>query len=359
MKHIISRAHTWYTKYERPISSFALIGGFVFNAVALKRVDFFWENFWIIEHLLVVAICIFWANKLENKKKVDQLHFWLIAIMQFTFGGLLSTFLVFYFRSAALSVTWPFLLILAVAFVMNERLKRHRSRLVFQIGLFYLSLYSFFIYIVPVILHLIGAGVFMLSSIISVLVMILYLGILQKFAYERFVVNRHLVSRTILAIFVVVNILYFLNFIPPIPFALKDGQVYHSLEKKDTGEYIVTTEEENWFARLFRVPTLHIVPGDPLYAYSAVFSPSNFQTDVFHEWQLYDVSAQSWVTQNRLPLPVFGGRDGGFRTYSVKNTVPPGQWRINVLTKNGQVIGRLRFNVEYVPQEPVLETITK
>ncbi len=360
MNWFISRAHSWYAKNERFIASLALLGGFVFNALALKRVDLFWENFWIIEHLSVVALCIFFVNFLENKgKATTKIHFWLIAIMQFTFGGLLSTFLVFYFRSTALAVTWPFLVLLAGAFIANERLKRHRSRLVFQIILFYLSLFSFSIYIIPVILHTTGRGVFILSGFLGLVAIILFLWVLQRFAYERFIENRHLVARAVLGIFLAVNVLYFLHLIPPIPFALKDRGIYHSIQKGGDGLYLATREQENWWNKFSPTEDIHILPGEPLYAYSAIFSPGNFNTTIYHEWQVYDESTKKWVTQTRLALAVWGGRDGGFRTFSMKNDITPGKWRVNVETKSGEVIGRLRFDVSTVPMEPQLEAITK
>ena len=47
-----------------------------------------------------------------------------------------------------------------------------------------------------------------------------------------------------------------------------------------------------------------------------------------------------------------GGRDGGYRGYSVKRDPTAGHWRVNVVTEFGQVIGRVSFEVVVV-QEPV------
>ncbi len=188
-KHPLSlfttHAKNWYVRFERPVSSLSLIGGFIFNAVALTRVDEFKENFWIAVHLLIVAGCIVFINREENHEgdalalgaDPDKLHFWLINIMQFMFGGLMSTFLVFYFRSAVLSVAWPFLLILAIAFVANESLKRHYARLYFQISFLFLSVFLFAIFFVPVLLKDIGATVFVVSGISSLIVIFLFLFI--------------------------------------------------------------------------------------------------------------------------------------------------------------------------------------
>lgn len=112
----LKQIRNWYAKYERPISSISLVGGFIFDAVTLKRVDLFWENVWVVGHLVIVAVCMVWIHALEdNDNEVTGLeatlksaadpakaHFWLVNILQFFFGGILSTYLVFYFRSADL-----------------------------------------------------------------------------------------------------------------------------------------------------------------------------------------------------------------------------------------------------------------
>lgn len=140
----------WYGRYERPISSISLIWGFIFDAITLKRVDTLWENIWVLGHILIVAIFMILVhmkeNKSENEKNPSKAHFWYVNIIQFFFGGILSTYLVFYFRSADIFSTWPFILILLLAFWANESLKRHYIRLSFQISLLFLSFYSFAIF---------------------------------------------------------------------------------------------------------------------------------------------------------------------------------------------------------------------
>ena len=58
------------------------------------------------------------------------------------------------------------------------------------------------------------------------------------------------------------------------------------------------------------------------------------------------------VTKGNVTLPVIGGRDGGYRTYTVKSYLTRGRWRVNVETTQGQVIGRILFNVIPVEVEP-------
>ena len=383
MKIFFTRARDWYARYERPVSSASLIGGFVFDAVTLHRVDLFWENLWVLAHLVIVAVCIVLINRQENEAMESydpsHAHFWYINVLQFFFGGLLSTYLVFYFRSATLSVAWPFLLLLAAAFIANESLKRHYARLVFQISLFFLSLLAFSVYIVPVLFHRIGTDIFLLSGAASLLVLWLFLRGLKFFveprqfhngaepsealrrrAKERFSLSRKALMFSIAGIFLATHILYFLNLIPPIPLSLKDGGIYHSLVRGAPGTYVVKSEETGWLDYFSLHETFHSSPGNTAaYAYSAIFSPASFDTDIVHEWQKYDSTAGKWITASRVALSVLGGREGGYRTYSYINNVAPGKWRVDVKTAGGQVIGRLRFNVIRADTAPVLETIVK
>jgi len=353
----------WFARYERPISSLSLFGGFVFDAVTLKRVDLFWENIWVLGHLAIVAICIIWIHAKENKPKNEKdpakTHFWLVNVLQFFFGGLLSTYLVFYFRSATLSVSWPFILILAVAFIANESFKRHFARLGFQISLFFLSLFSFAIFIVPVIVHSIGPWVFVLSGVVSLILMRLFLAILARISKERFDNHKNIIFILIFFIFAGINALYFTHLIPPIPLSLKDAGVYHSIERNNEGNYVVTREEENWPDSFFFGEDFHEGPNTTTYVYSAIFSPSSLNLTVVHDWEYYNESLQSWISMDRVKLPVVGGRDGGFRTYSDKEDLAAGLWRVNVETVQGEVIGRLRFTIIKTPEEPILKTEIK
>lgn len=363
MASIFTKAKNWYAKYERPVSSVALIGGFVWNALVLKRVDLFWENFWVVVHLLIIAACILLINRQENKRQEGQerakIHFWFITILQFTLGGLLSTFLVFYFRSATLAVTWPFILILLLAFIANERFKKHYERLTVQISVLYLSLLSFSIFIVPVIMHQIGEKVFIVSGLVSLLLVALFLVLIKKIARERFIKSKRFILVAVLGIFVTVNVLYFFDLIPPIPLALKDSGVYHRVVKNGQGGYLVTRELKT-FSDYFSFTTdVTLTQGDPVYVFSAIFSPTAFHTNIVHEWQLYDETAHTWVTMSRIPLAASGGRADGYRTYSKKNAIVPGKWRVNVETTNGQIIGRIGFTVHMNEMVPVLVSEVK
>ncbi len=338
----------WYGKYERPISSVSLVGGFIFDAVTLKRVDEVWENIWVWGHILLIALFMILVSRLENnpgdEKNPEKIHFWFVNALQFLYGGVLSVFLVFYFRSAELSTSWPFILILSVAFWANESLKRRFVRLSFQVSLLFLSIFCSSIYLLPVLMHRIGPDIFLYSGVFSLVLISIFLLILQYVSKEKFKKSRWYVYFSIMGVYLFFNFLYFTNLIPPLPISLEDSGVYYSIEKEG-GSYLGEYKYVGLISHILLYPKVDMVNQSSIYAYSAVFSPTNFSTDIIHEWQYYDDVNKKWIDWTIIKLKIVGGRDGGFRTYSNLDNPSVGRWRVNVLTLSGQVIGRIRFQI--------------
>jgi hypothetical protein len=364
---ILNKVTDLYKKYEKYISPISLIYGFIFTSLTLTRVDMPMENFWIIVNLLLVALGIlgmtFYQNRAKEKniplEDVQKVHFYLTLVMQFAFGGLFSTFFVFYIRSSSVIQSWFFLLILLVLLVGNEVWKKRYERLVFQISVLFISLYLFLIFILPVLFHRLGADIFIISGITSLILIFLFLFLLKRIAKEKFQSNHHNLKISILAIFILMNVMYFTNIIPPIPLSLKASGAYHNIIKVTEGRYEGRKESETWWNSVRRYPVFHQRAGENVYAFSAIFSPIKLNTEIIHQWQYYNEVTKKWIDSSRIVLPISGGRDEGFRTYSAKQSVTPGLWRVKVMTTRGQVMGYINFKVERVNTIPdlILETL--
>ena len=58
-------------------------------------------------------------------------------------------------------------------------------------------------------------------------------------------------------------------------------------------------------------------------------------------------------------MAISGGREGGYRGYTIKQRVMPGDWRVDAETAEGRIIGRVSFRVEEPDGEArALDTIT-
>jgi len=93
---------------------------------------------------------------------------------------------------------------------------------------------------------------------------------------------------------------------------------------------------------------MHIKKGEPVYVYSAVFAPTDLNTKIFHSWEYYDKVLDRWVKTDKIGFAIFGGRDGGYRGYSLKTSLVEGRWRVRVATERDQTLGRIEFDVLFV-----------
>lgn len=360
---MISRVQVFFKKYERWISPVTVVVGFIFDNLTLRQVDLLFSNVVLITYLLVSSASIFMLNIYEHRRgdreRSETLHFVLIFAMQFCLGGLFSASFLFYSKSGSLIGSWPFLLMLIAYVIGNEVLRKNYIRLSFQIAVFFTALFSYLIFFLPVILGSMNDAIFLLSGISSLIITGLFIYVLSWFTPGRIRQSALIIVSALFGLFGIINLLYFTNLIPPIPLALKDAGIYRSIVKVTEGTYAAQGENQKWFNIFSSSPTIHMVQGKPLYALSIVFAPASLQTDIVHVWQYYDDAEKRWVAFSPVTLRIEGGRDSGFRTYSIKENVFPGHWRVDVLTPRGQIIGRLSFDVAPSKGDEEIVTVIK
>ncbi|OGG56487.1 hypothetical protein A2680_04005 [Candidatus Kaiserbacteria bacterium RIFCSPHIGHO2_01_FULL_55_37] len=341
----------WYMRYISPL---ALIAGFFAdNLILLRRVDVWTSNALLFSYLALAAVSIVVLNLITTGRIRAR---WVLTVTplipvvtQFAFGGLFSGYLSLYSRSASFPLTWVFVVIVAALLLGNERFVRQYMKFSFQVSMFFTVLFSFFIFFLPVVFHRIGPWMFVGSGVASLAVMALFLRPLFL-AMPELLKQRTRIARTIAVIFVVFNILYFSNAIPPLPLALKAAGVYHSVERRQDNLFYLGGEAAPWYGKYLPYGTVfHHAPGQVAYAFSAVFAPTGISTVILHEWQRYDAATDTWLTHATVRYPIIGGRDGGYRGYSYIKDISEGKWRVNVITQYGQIIGRMSFTVVDVP----------
>jgi hypothetical protein len=347
---------TWYQRHERYLSAAALLSGFIIDNLTLTRIDLLFDNLILLSYLLLAVIGIVVFNLIDTGKLRGRVFervapmFPLLA--QFAFGGLFSGYFIFYGRSASVLSSWIFVLILALFLVGNERFKKQYLRFRFQMSIFFVALFSFSIFSIPTLIGAIGPHIFVLSGVVSVGVMALLLRFLQKIMPEKIAATRNSLVTSISGIFIIFNILYFSNAIPPLPLSLKDIGVYHNIERVESG-YRVLAESPPWykFYRGYR-NSFSRTEDEAVYVFSSVFAPTKLETKIFHQWQYFDDSLGRWTPAGTFGFPIIGGRDGGYRGFSTKTAIFEGKWRVNVITEHGQIVGRIKFEVEK-SEEPV------
>lgn len=360
----IKRIRKFLKKYERYLMPVALLWGFVFDTLTLTRIDQFYDNMVLFAYLVIAGVGItvlqLHRNEVFARPFLDKIAPWLPLLIQFAFGGLFSGYFIFYSRSASLASSWFFVLVLLLLLVGNEFFKKHYTRFIFQISLYYLAIFSFTIFFIPVIIGKIGAWVFVLSGIVSLFVIWVFLYFFFRVIPEEVIRSARFLVVSILGIYISINFLYFKNAIPPIPLSLKDAGVYHLVEKINDSDYLVVTESKKWydFSKWFK-NIIHLSPGKSVYVYSAVFAPTDINTDVVYRWQFYNEETQDWILLNEIPASIVGGRGDGYRSFSFKKNVFPGKWRVDITTSRKQLLGRIYFKITYNGDRPSLYTEIK
>lgn len=361
-KHIRS-VRDFFIRYQRSLASWSLLVGFIVDTLTLRRIDLISNQLILIWYIVILGTGIALINTYQVSVRpprwLERLYVYLPVIVQFAFGNLFSGYMVLYSRSTSLIASWPFLIILLILLLGNELFQPYYLRFRFQSALFFFAVFSFFIVYVPLITGSLGPWTFLLSAAIAIAAFAGYLWLLSLKLPALIKENRRTILEIIAGIVAIISIFYFTNLIPPIPLSMEDGGAYHRVLRVEDG-YALTREEGSApriLTRFFAPPTLHITEGASVYVYSSVFAPTKLRTTIVHEWEWFDESKDRWTPLSNIPFPISGGRDEGYRGYTFKNFVPEGHWRVNVTTAHGQVIGRVKFQIEYVDAPPPLSTI--
>lgn len=345
-----------YSSYKNHLSTIAFAAGFLWDSLTLTRIDLWLDNLILFSYLFLAGLGIFLTNLSEAGKLANRFLVragsWTPVLIQFAFGGLFSGYMIFYTRSASFVSSWPFLLILGWFLIGNEFFEERYRKLSFQVSIFFVTIFSFAIFYLPVVLGTYGAAIFLLSGFASVAIIRLFIALLSYAVPERVRENKKAIVGGVGGIYFLINILYFTNIIPPIPLSLKDIGVYHFAERSFGESYRVKGEESHFSNYFKATKMLHLFSEEPAYVYSAVFAPTKLDTTIFHRWQYYDARRDEWVETDRVSFPIVGGRDGGYRGYSVKENITPGLWRVDVINTRGQLLGRVKFSVRQAVAPP-------
>ena len=273
--------------------------------------------------------------------------------IQFLFGGLFSAYAVFYSRSASLTSTALFFVVLVGLLIGNEFLRDRVSNLKLMLALYALAACSFLTFFLPVItgrmstpLFLIGAA---LSAVLPLQWRVSCIGETSSIHPE----NRYVPHYPPFSWWARSVVFYFLNWIPPVPLSMSFGGMYHKVVRSGDA-YELTLENPPWYNFWKR-------SDDPFHGlegancFTAIFAPIDLHAQIYHHWQHRQGEAGRagrFVTTDRIRLAIVGGRKGGYRAFTVKQSVAPGDWRVDVETAEGRIIGRVSFRVE-VPTHPL------
>jgi hypothetical protein len=348
---------------------FFFFAGVSYDTITLTRIDRLLDNVILLTYLIVLGVLVGFTGRtgmttasnaldesalegIPSQSFVARTQRYYPLVMQFLLGGLFSAYAIYYSRSASWSTTAIFFALMVVLLVANEFLRDRLSSFRLLVGLYAVVTFSFFTFFLPVLTGWMNTTMFLLGAILSGTVTV---GLVRFVARGRPDWSRRDVVLTAVVPVSLILLLvgfYFLKFIPPVPLSMKFGGVYHEVSK--SGEhYQLSFEQPRWFQLLKRSDDPYRGEG-PAYCFTAIFAPVALQTTIYHHWQYRPRKARlkRFTTSDRIAIAISGGREEGYRGYTVKQRLIPGDWRVDVETEDGRLIGRVKFRVEDPVAEP-------
>lgn len=343
-------ARRWYHRHEALAPPLLFFGGVTWDVLTLQRIGALLDNVVLGLYLFLlggfVVLALLDRHGRPLPSSLRALSTWSIGAIQFLAGGLFSAYVIYYTRSASLTTASLFLLLLVVLLVLNEwGWDRHRSGYLL-IGLYFLAVFCYLTFLLPVILGTMGFWVFLASGLLSVGIatgLLIALRLRGVFARLRSFVGALCMVGLLFGGLVT---FYVQHWIPPMPLALQHAGVYHDATQE--GDAFVLRQEQTSRTGLWGQngeDPFRYAPGDTVHCFTAIYAPTSLQTTVAHRWQRYVPSREDWVDTDHIDYQVVGGRRSGYRGVTYKEHVSPGRWRVSVETADGRPIGRVRFEV--------------
>ena len=355
----IERLRLYYAKNEQRIAVLSFIGGFLFDIVTVARADHWLAIVQQVVYLAVILAALTQMFFEEGAPAPDPagqfvLKRWYYqyrtALIHFFLGTLLNVYTIFFFKSSSLLVSFFFLAFLVFLLWANESERFKSLGLPFKFTLLALCTMCFAANVVPIFVGSIGLAVFLFSMLAGCLPVAGVAWWIARKKPDLFPRARRQMLVPLGSVLVGFLVFYYFRLIPPVPLSIPFIGVYHAVEKTQDG-YRLSHERPVW--RIWQRGDQEFLaqPGDKVYVFFRIFSPTRFSDQVQMRWYWKD-DARGWVLQDAIPIKIVGGRAEGFRGYGFKSKYQPGEWKVQVETTDNREIGRVYFSLETRPEWP-------
>jgi hypothetical protein len=340
---------------KKSLEGLPMVAGFLLDVFTLGRIDQLWSL--ALQVIYILLIFIFLAMEMIPPERRKVQFFWKYYdfLMQFCFGGLLSAYSIFYFKSSSSLLVILFALILFVLMVVNESKRFHSMNFPIRWVLASLCLVSFMVFLLPIIFHWMNWFTFILSAAAS---LFLYLQFVDKTHKTLTWKDQPKRSRAVWGgmIPILFVALYFLKIIPPVPLSCSELGIYHGVERRGD-VYELSYTRPWWKFWQHGDQSFAYREGDRVYVFTSVFAPSKLTHKIQIRWESKDARG-NWQTTDTIPISISGGRDQGYRGVAYKSNVTEGKWRVRIETEDSRELARLRFTIHPDPN-PAGERIVK
>lgn len=337
---------------RRHFLTLAFIAGFITDLILLNQVESIVDNLILLFYVILatVALITMYVGVAERgpAKLARFFRTYSPMAVQYAFGGLLSGMLIFYGRSGDWLASWPFLLLIAIAIFGNELIRNRAQRLVFQLSVYFIGVFSYVVLVVSVFSGRTEPWVFYGSGVGALLIVYLIILILRLIIPNFFKQQLRYIIFSLASIFILLNTLYATSILPPIPLSLKEMTIAHTVTfYQATRQYDIVYEPIALWRLWERfTPTLHVRDTMTAACFTNIFAPSRLEAGVYHQWEFYDPSLGRWVERFRIGYDVSGIATQGYRGFSSTSNVRDGKWRCSVKNARGQSLGRKVFYID-------------
>ncbi|MCB0419811.1 MAG: DUF2914 domain-containing protein [Bdellovibrionales bacterium] len=333
-------------KYKPYKPALFFVLGFVFDMLTIGEAD----NLTSIlqQFLYIFAIGTLLKYSLLKKEglwaphqKIERFWPYTNEALHFLLGGLLSVYTLFYFVSSSLATSLVFLTVMFTLLVINELPQFRSLQLEVKYGLYFVCLLSFLIFLVPMAIGTVSIYAFLISIVLTMSLSFAGYWDLKKKGISHQLLQRLILipSGSVSALFL---IFYLTNVMPPVPLATKYMGIYHSIEKMDN-QYKLGYTRSSWKIWQNGDQSFYARSNDQVICFVQVFAPGSISQEVFYHWQWYQNG--EWITADRIPLKITGGRRNGYRGYMKKSNFSPGDWRVILENADGREISRIYFEI--------------
>jgi hypothetical protein len=359
LKERLEKVQAFRERHARAEMATFFGAGFLFDVATLSRID---DSVTIVQQgAYLLVLCTLVALE-QRRHLVGELPGLLGKAMKFSedgihffLGSLMSSFTLFYFKSASGVTSLLFILLVFGALVANELPRFRKLGPVVRFAMLSFCLLSYFAYVIPVLMGSVRPWMFVTAAVLSVGMMGALFELLRRWSPEKGPLLRRAVLPG-LSVQVVLVALYFLKVIPPVPLALTFIGIYHGVEQPlrgapgfvTAGKYRLI-HERPWYRFWHNGDQVfHARSGDQIWCFMSIFAPNKFKDRINVHWHRYNEQKGEWVLWEKRPLPLGSGgemREAGWRTFRSKANYQPGDWKAEITTEDGRTIGSIKFAV--------------
>jgi len=354
---VVARVQAFRERHAMAEVATMLVAGFLFDVLTLSRIDDWSTLVQQGAYLFVLGALLLLEQRYALK--VSAPTGWWAKVWRFSeeaihflFGSLLSSFALFYFKSAS---GWTSLLFLAVLFtllIVNELPRFRALGPMMRVALYSLCLTSYLAYLLPVLAGVVRPWLFVIAVLLSCGVTLSYHLWVATWTGSKVAGLKNVVLPGV-GVQVLLLALYFLKVTPPVPLSITQMGIYHDVQRQ-TGpggiEYLLAHQRPDW--KFWHRGDQHYLAreGDKVWVFVSIFAPKRFDDQIVARWY-FDDPMRGWVSRGDKVLTVKGGgRESGFRTNSYMTyRGVPGNYRVEITTLTGHVIGQMNLTVEKDP----------